>query len=271
MGRIRVFTNNSYIAPSYKSDGFNCPICKAFSQQNWNALFINPDCGVSYLPNYSSVKDKGYKGTESPNYSVVGAHSGSSPSTKQDYTRLEGFALSECQRCKTKSVWVEDKLVYPLQSTAPFPNEDMPGDVKEDFMEARNIVELSPRAAALLRLATQRLVILLGGDSKSNINDNIQFLVDNKGLPIRIQRALDVLRVVGNEAVHPGTIDVDDKEIVISLFNWVNDIVTTMITNEKLINEHYQGLPPDKLKGIEDRSKRAQAASKTFSDFDKTK
>jgi len=43
-----------------------------------------------------------------------------------------------------------------------------------------------------------------------------------------------------------------------------------MITNEKLIDEHYNSLPPDKLKGIEDRMDHVQAASKKSVNFNKT-
>ena len=43
----------------------------------------------------------------------------------------------------------------------------MPDDVKEDFMEAAKVVELSPRSsAALLRLSLQKLMKHLDCDGK---------------------------------------------------------------------------------------------------------
>lgn len=250
--------NSPYVVPSYKSKAFNCPICNAFSHQVWYPVHARFYGDIEELPNYMDNKFPSY-----PTGEVDSILSSSVQFVKQEprdtYVRgLDGIAVSECVKCGSLAIWIREQMIHPFQSTAPYPNADMPEDVKKDFIEAREIVERSPRAAAaLLRLATERLVIHLGGDPDSKINTNIQFLVDNKGLPVRIQRALDVLRVVGNEAVHPGTIDVDDKEVAIDLFNWINDIVTMMITNEKLIDEHYHSLPPDKLKGIEKRNKRA--------------
>lgn len=256
-----------YVAPAYKLDAFHCPVCEAYSQQKWYQIFIDPRCKTHFLQDYPKNEREG------PSDSVVGAPPQVSYPARyeSEYETVNEIAICKCQLCKARAIWVEGKMVHPGHSAAPYPNDDMPDDVKTDYMEAREIVEKSPRAAAaLLRLATERLVVHLGGDPNSNINNNIQFLVDNRRLPVRIQRALDYLRVVGNEAVHPGTIDIDDKNVAISLFNWINDIVTMMITNEKLIDEHYNSLPPDKLKGIEDRKERVQAASNKSVNVNKT-
>jgi hypothetical protein len=75
-------------------------------------------------------------------------------------------------------------------------------------------------------------------------------------LDMRVQQALDVLRIVGNEAVHPGQIDLrDNRETAESLFRLFNLIVDKMISEPKHIAEIYGSLPPEKLKGIEERDK----------------
>lgn len=101
----------------------------------------------------------------------------------------------------------------------------------------------SPRAAcALLRLAIDRLCNELG-ETDRDINKNIGALVA-KGLPQSVQKALDIVRVVGNRVLHPGQIvfDVDDNATATMLMHLLNMIVTRMITEPNEIDSLYQGL-----------------------------
>ncbi|MCF6208131.1 MAG: DUF4145 domain-containing protein, partial [Ghiorsea sp.] len=133
------------------------------------------------------------------------------------------------------------------------PNMDLPDDIKGDYEEARTIANLSPRgAAALLRLAIQKLCEHLGQSGK-NINADIKELV-KEGLPPKVQKALDSVRVIGNEAVHPGSIDLkDDLNTVNKLFKLVNFIANKMITEPREIDAIYGSLPQDKIDGINQR------------------
>jgi hypothetical protein len=81
-------------------------------------------------------------------------------------------------------------MVLPVDVGGPRPHLEMPTDVREDYEEARSIVNRSPRGAcALLRLSVQKLCKDLG-EKGENINDDIAALVD-KGLPVEVQEALD--------------------------------------------------------------------------------
>jgi hypothetical protein len=143
-------------------------------------------------------------------------------------------------------------MIHPNRGKAPLPNPDMPADVKTDYEEAASIATLSPKAAtALLRLAIQKLCVHLGGTGK-NINDDIALLVKN-GLSEKIQQALDVVRVVGNNAVHPGQIDFDNPEVAANLFHLINVIVETMISTPKKIDTLYTSLPQGALDAIKIR------------------
>jgi hypothetical protein len=144
-------------------------------------------------------------------------------------------------------------MIYPESSSAPLPNADLPEDIRTDYEEARSTINRSPRgAAALLRLCVQKLCKHLGQSGK-DINADIAALV-KKGLNPRIQKSLDIVRVVGNEAVHPGQIDLRDKpETAVHLCQLINIIADAMITQPKLIEELYAGLPESKRQQIEKR------------------
>jgi hypothetical protein len=178
------------------------------------------------------------------------------------YSELEvvNLWINQCYSCKRMAVWHADNLIYPTQKFAAEPNEDMPADVRLDFLEAGLIVDASARgAAALLRLAIQKLMAHLGEKGK-NINDDIGALV-SKGLDAKAQKALDAVRVIGNNAVHPGTIDLkDDKATAIKLFDLVNFIVQTQISDPKKIDEIYGKLSPKAVDAIEKRDGVAQIA-----------
>jgi predicted naringenin-chalcone synthase len=129
----------------------------------------------------------------------------------------------------------------------------MPEEVQKDFEEARTIVMQSPRGAcALLRLAVQKLCSELG-ESGTNINDDIAALVQ-KGLSVEVQQALDSLRVIGNNAVHPGEMDLtDDTETASALFELLNFIVEDRISQPKKREEIFAKLPAKAVAAIQRR------------------
>lgn len=212
-----------YTAPEFKVEAFNCPHCHAFAKQLW--------------------------------FNVTGK-----PWGAYGRVEIENLCLTQCQHCYKGGIWqISDynhgTLVYPSMLTAIEPNPDMPDGIKVDFEEARQIANRSPRgAAALLRLVIQKLCIHLGLPGKK-IDDDIAELV-KQGLPKQIQQALDIVRVVGNESVHPGTLDLnDDPDTTSKLFSLVNLIVSRMITDPKETNKLYLSLPETKRKGIEERDR----------------
>jgi hypothetical protein len=143
-----------------------------------------------------------------------------------------------------------------LYPTTPYdiePNPDMNEDIKADFLEARSILDTSPRgAAALLRLCIQKLCKQLGQPGE-NINEDIKSLVQ-LGLDVRVQKILDFVRVVGNESVHPGTIDLrDDRVTATKLFELVNRIAYDTITHKNEVDALYESLPESKRDAIRRR------------------
>ena len=173
-------------------------------------------------------------------------------------TRVYNLSLSRCYDCKQLAVWIHNKLIYPIRGGAPEANPDLSPDVRRDYDEASSILDLSPRgAAALIRLAIQKLCKLVDPAGK-DINDHIKNLVA-KGLDLKIQRSLDVVRVIGNNAVHPGLIDLrDDRATAEMLFRLLNIIAEKMISEPKHVDEVYGKLPPEALAQIEKRDGKKQ-------------
>lgn len=212
-----------HIEPKHKITAFNCPNCGAFAEQEW--LTINA-----------------YNKERSTAQRIVGSRI------------ISNIELAECSHCKKHTIWRESNMIFPFAGTAPLANIDLPSDIKADYNEARDILQLSPRGAtALLRLAVQKLCIHLGEKGK-NINDDIGNLVQ-KGLPVKMQKALDSVRVVGNNAVHPGVIDLKDNiDIASKLFTFINIIAEVLITQPKLIDQFYdENIPENQKNAITER------------------
>lgn len=171
--------------------------------------------------------------------------------------------VSSCYNCNKISIWVYDSMLWPAATAAPEPNIDLPVDVRADYDEAGLVLNTSPRsAAALLRQAVQRLCAYLGEKGK-NIDADIAALVQ-KGLDKRIQQALDVVRVVGNNAVHPGQIDLkDDRATAEKLFGLVNLIADTLISQPKHIEAMFNDLPEGAKQAIEKRDAPKQIEDKS--------
>ena len=130
----------------------------------------------------------------------------------------------------------------------------MPPDVLALYKEAASITAKSARgAAALLRLAIQKLCIHLG-EPGTNMNTDIGSLV-KKGLPSRVQQSLDIVRITGNNAVHPGEIDLDEPDVTENLFKLVNLVVEYTISMPNQIDGVFSKLPEGSLKAITDRDK----------------
>jgi len=173
--------------------------------------------------------------------------------TQKYPTVIHDLSVSQCSHCSRQAYWYRELLIMPDRGTAPPPDPEMPESVTPTYEEAASIVSKSPRgAAALLRLAVQELCSHLGKSGK-DLNDDIAELVA-EGLRVEIQQSLDVVRVIGNNAVHPGVLDLkDDAETCTALFGLVNLIVDDRIAQPNRISALYSKLPQSSRDQIERR------------------
>ncbi|WP_152058249.1 DUF4145 domain-containing protein [Aliarcobacter butzleri] len=205
---------SKYFPPTFGIKQFHCIYCNVYAKQEWVVTSF---------------------GTYGNNLTIIKA--------------------CQCEHCSKISYWdsTTETMLIPSESPIQPPHEDMPEEIIQEYNEARSIFAKSPRASsALLRLALQKLLPILGAE-KDNINKGIQDLVD-KGLPIIVQQALDICRVIGNNAIHPGEIELNETpEKAAILFEMINFIVEDRISKPKQIERMYQSLPQGALDAIKTR------------------
>lgn len=155
--------------------------------------------------------------------------------------------IRQCVACNEINIWLDEKMVYPKPKFTLPPNEDLSENIKKLYIEASEIVEQSPcGACAILRLALQKMLKELGL-YKKDLNTSIGDLIQSEKINKSLLKALEIVRVCGNNAVHEGVILLDDnKEIAKNLFKLINFIAEKLITEEKEINEFYGNLPNNK-------------------------
>jgi hypothetical protein len=255
------------VTPTLGAISFSCPHCGAFAHQHWFHLSPDqvPHDATPFVATFAELppeviaqlreedqasEERGAFLERLKKNDVTYENFGYKKGSNWEFVNLHA---SLCSSCGGWAIWVKDNFVYPVVNSEIAPHEDMPHAVRADFEEAASIVDRSPRgAAALLRLCVQKLMPIFGQPGK-NINDDIGALVKN-GLEVGVQRALDIVRVTGNNAVHPGQFDLQDSpEVAHRLFTLVNLIVERMITTPRQLEEMLKALPEGAQRAIEKR------------------
>lgn len=217
---------SEYFPPALDKGEYHCPHCNVYAKQFYAHLHA-----IAQFQ-WNSIVDKQDKFNE---------------------TLPIDWIVTKCQRCSNVVVWYGGNMIYPRKMIAPLPNADMNDQIKADYIEAGTVFSDSPRAAAaLLRLALQKLCRQLG-EKGENINEDIKKLVA-QGLNPLVQKSLDALRITGNNAVHPGEINLEEEpEKVLKLFELLNFIANKMITEPREIETFYSALPEGALDAVKKR------------------
>ncbi|MBC3210259.1 DUF4145 domain-containing protein [Pseudomonas sp. SWRI111] len=211
-----------YAPPAFKANSFTCLHCHTLTSMYWGEVGTSINGRYMDLPYYLCI----------------------------------------CGHCNGRSLWHEDPktlnqgyIIFPASISVPEAHENLPPDCLDDFDEAREICERSPRgAAALLRLCLQKLLKHLGGKGE-HIDTDIKALVAT-GLDKHVQQALDVIRVTGNNAVHPLEMNLeDDPDSVLVLFEMINFIVEERISRPLKTQSRFANLPEKARLAIEKRDK----------------
>jgi hypothetical protein len=254
---------SEHIPPSHGMLAFHCIHCDVLAKQEWYVV------GIDRLDRHESPRDSWEKAmVESEPHEAASDHILSEYYELKNRFEAEQPAIAmaslgglqvvnasfvRCSHCNGLSFWVGENLEWPSRGAVPIPNPDLDEPIKKVYEEAGSILDRSPRgAAALLRLAIQMLCKQLN-EKGENINEDIKSLI-KQGLPARIQQALDIVRVTGNNAVHPGTMNLDDdRKTASQLFTLVNLIAHDRLTQPQLIQELFNDLPQTARHAIQKR------------------
>lgn len=223
-----------YITPEFKMDAFHCPLCGTYSHMQWTNLMNLNEYSLYYEAKCAKCKN--------PSLWRV---------TDYRFTNL----ASHGPRADIKA-----ELIYPDNGFSGLPEENMPEDVKADYIEAARIFSRSPRgAAALLRLGLQKLCKHLGQEGKK-IDADIRSLAAQNILPPLVVKVADTVRITGNNAVHPGEMSDEDFDYVASkMFDLLNFIVKKAISEPAELEALYNLIPEAPRKDAEARDARARS------------
>jgi hypothetical protein len=201
------------------------------SPQPWRKRFTCPNC-EAFADQWTGLIDQAHVG--------------------QNWRAVPGaWMVTICLSCEEAACWLGTRMVWPSKLLGPLPPADLPDSVKSIYEEARAVAVASPRsAAALLRVCLEELVNELEAGNDP-LNAKVGKLVA-RGLPEPVQRAMDTLRVFGNEAgAHVGEIDLtDDRETVLALFQVLGMVVEHVITRQNQLDALYSRIPQRKLDAI---------------------
>jgi hypothetical protein len=214
--------------PDISKSIWTCPYCQATVQQFDLGIVIQFTSSFPHQPYYETL----FNGTQCSHCArVMIWHIDSSES---------GFLQRQNQKLylqHTDSGSIKAKIIYPeTRSIGESPNEDIPPEIQKIYEEARAVAPHSLRAAnALLRTVLEKMVIGNGGEG-AKLYHKIKNLADKNVITGQWAETLQNVRILGNEAAHPGEINFDeevDAAFTNSIFSCINAFAQQTYTRKR--------------------------------------
>lgn len=210
--------------PVFQGERFTCPFCGAYAGMEWRKL-----------------------------------------STPAGSWESNDLFVSLCASCRWCTVWrapnanVDDSsILWPRTRGGIGPHAEMPEAARAVYEEARAVAELSPRASvALLRLALDVLLREVVDGAGAKPLDAVIGLAVKQGLTPAVWAAMESLRVIGNDAVHPKQLvldETDEPAKITALCRLLNLIVEQLVSAPRLALQVFDTLPDSAKQGIGRRS-----------------
>lgn len=132
------------------------------------------------------------------------------------------YRVTACSKCKDVVIEVDClgqngpqlqkwRMVYPVGATrGPVPME-VPQNIASDYIEACNVLPISPKASAALSRRCLQNMLHEEGYRARDLNAEIDLLLKEpdptRAIPRRLRETIDAVRNFGNFSAHP----IDDK------------------------------------------------------------
>jgi len=189
-----------YVSPAIDQLTFNCPHCDALARQFWFSVHADPLKAdekplvasaetvktLTFGNDEEAQRDRKLKWVEqmASGRPFLEVH-------REFRSRdVQNVSISYCFNCNEMCLWVYDQLVWPRREGFPEPKLHAPPNVRRESEEASQILEASPRgAAALLRIAIEKVCKELGVSGESATDDIAFFVREDVGADYREQRS----------------------------------------------------------------------------------
>ncbi len=164
-------------------------------------------------------------------------------------------------RVKHTNQLVEAKVVYPTSATQVSVSPSVPEPMRSDYIEASNVLPISPKASAALSRRVLQAILSNNGYKGRDLAKQVEAVLDEKDptrvLPLAIRNKVDAIRNFGNFSAHPltdtTTLQIIDVESEGS--EWCLEIITDLF-------EHYYVRPATDAKKLADLNQKLADAGK---------
>src|SRR5262245_2484789 len=239
-----------HVSPTIDQLAFNCPHCHALARQFWFSVHADPlkadekpvvANGETVAAPMFGVAEEGERECEVKSAEQMPSSRPSLKVHREFRNRdVQNISISYCFNCNEICLWVVDQMVWPRCASGPEPKLHASPDVRPKTEEASHTLDASPRgAAALLRLATEKLCKELG-DSDESSRPKITPLFQDE-VDARVQKVLDAMRIIESNAIPPDDVGVgdDSRATAETLSGLVNLVCEKMIIEPRQLQALY--------------------------------
>lgn len=129
---------------------------------------------------------------------------------------------AECPNCEMLTIYLEDpqsrqRMVYPSGANRGPAPPQVPANISDDYIEACNVLSISPKASAALSRRCLQNILRSHGYRARDLAAEIDSLLNepdaSKAIPQTLRMTVDGIRNFGNFSAHPIT-DITSLQII---------------------------------------------------------